>query len=82
MSSAQTNTPQATTRSIEHSGNGDCRTRGAAQKSDVYQPSALCDDESRIIKLDSTIAAAEAVRCLLNQVLGVSGPECVLLTCC
>ena len=77
MTSAQTNNAQATNRSIEHNGNGDFRSRGAAQKSDVYQPTALCDDESRIIKLESTIAAAEAVRCLLNHILGVSGPECV-----
>lgn len=76
MTSAQTNNAQATNRSTEHNGNGDFRSRGAAQKRDVYQPTALCDDD-RLIKLDSTIAAAEAVRCLLNYILGVSGPECV-----
>ena len=77
MSSAQTNNAQATNRSTEHRGNGDSRGRGTAQQNDVYQPPALCDDENRLIKLDSTIAAAEAVRCLLIPILGVSGPECI-----
>ena len=57
---AQDDGAEATTTSTEHSGKGRGRGRSKAQKI-VHQSSSFHDDEQRIVELDSTIAAAEAV---------------------
>lgn len=59
MMSAPDDSAEATTTSTEHSGKGRGRGRSKAQKAVVHHP--LYDDEQRLVKLDITIAAAEAV---------------------
>ena len=51
----------ATTSSTEHSGKGRGRGRSKAQKGVVHRTPSFHDDEQRLVELDSTIAAAEAV---------------------
>jgi len=61
MSSAPSDNPEATAASGEQHGRGPGRGRGKAPKNLVYHPLPVVDDEERLIKLDSAIAAAEAV---------------------
>ncbi len=58
---AQDDSAETTTTSTEHNGKGRGRGRSKAQKAVVHQTPSFHDDEQRIVELDSTIAAAEAV---------------------
>lgn len=61
MQFAQDDSAEATTTSAEHNGKGRGRGRSKAQKAVVHRTPSSYDDEQRLVELDSTIAAAEAV---------------------
>ena len=61
MQFAQDDSAEATTTCTEHHGRGRGRGRSKVQKAVVHQPPSPHDDEQRLVELDSTIAAAEAV---------------------
>jgi len=61
MQFPQDDSAEATPTLTEHSGRGRGRGRSKAQKAVVHQPPSPHDDEQRLVELDSTIAAAEAV---------------------
>ncbi len=61
MQFGQDDSAEATTTSTEHNGRGRGRGRSKAQKAVVHQPPLPHGDEQRLVELDSTIAAAEAV---------------------
>ncbi|DBA96002.1 TPA: hypothetical protein ACH3X1_001508 [Trebouxia sp. C0004] len=69
MMFAQVDSAEAKTTSTELNGKGRGRGRSKAQKAAVHHRPLLDDDEQRLVKLDSTIAAAEAERDSLQRLM-------------
>ncbi len=81
MQFAQDDSAEATTTSAEHNGKGRGRGRSKAQKAVVHRAPSSYDDEQRLVELDSTIAAAEAVwrsPVLIAEVLTLYLPQIIM----